>query len=375
MESLPHPLRSKTALVGVWFVLFGALALWAAQRLELALCADARHAVIRELTRAGEPAEVLFFGSSQTARGVLPQVFDARASELAGREVRSFNLSTFGHARHIAFLTLARWLRVNPPPRAVYVECGVLSDAPEYAHDTLARFMDPPDALRVLANAPYVARDAADFKRRKDHPERFDVLGLFSALERRQLNMEIALDALGRGPEDCVRAAFNLAVRGGAQLYWKPNEPQFDELVGAQVAERGYFRVAPESELGVGGKVKVTARAARIGYEEAVTATWTGVDEFADPARFSATRLYAREISALCRERGIELVFLDQPNFRGRPLRPAQVEFYRSLGELFVQDKAVLYREESFQDDGHLSVAGAEFASRALAEHYAAKPR
>ena len=101
MDATTTPLRSKSARVAAWFVLFCALALVAAQRLQLGLCSDARHAVLRELVRAPEPAQVVFVGSSQTARGVIPEVFDARAAEL-GTFVRSVNLSFFGTSRQLA---------------------------------------------------------------------------------------------------------------------------------------------------------------------------------------------------------------------------------------------------------------------------------
>ncbi|MCC7012179.1 MAG: hypothetical protein IT454_06450 [Planctomycetes bacterium] len=366
---------SKSMRAALWYVAFCAVAYFVAQRQLLGLCSDERHAVVRELVRGEQSAEVLFIGSSQTARGVVPAVFDARASELAGREVRSLNLSTLGNARHIAFLTLEKWLEHHEAPRAVYIDCGVTSDLPEYPHETLARFMDASDALRVLGTHPYLARDHREFARRQKDPPLVDPLGLFRELDRRTLHLELALDVLGRGAEDCVRAAFNAALNSAHRPYWKPGVSAFDEVVAAQVAERGFLRIAPDSLEGQEGKLKLAAQAARVSFEDAVAAQWKGEDEFASPERFAATREYAVELARLCRAHGIRLVFLDQPNFRGRPLRPSQIEFYESLAELCSQDKSVLYREESFQDPGHLSVQGAEFASRALAEHYVRSAR
>ena len=372
MDASSRPLRSKSSRMGLWFLAFCALALAVSQRLDLSLCADARHATIRELVRGERDADVVFVGSSQTARGVVPALFDARARELLGRDVRSVNISTFGNARHISYLTLERWLAVHPETQVVYVECGVLSDVPEYPHKTLTRFGEPLDALAMAWQRPYAYRDGKEFLQLEKAGAGFDLGGIFRAWSVAQLNIDLALDVLGRGPEDCVRTLANLAAERGASPYWMPGEPEMRAVVARQVDERGYFRIELDSEEGIAARRSVEKQAAVVSYEKALAAEWKGPDDFADPGRFRVTRLYAEKIARLCRERGIRLVFLDQPNFRGRPLRPAQVEFYRSLGELFQQDKSVLYREESFLDSGHLSVVGAEFASRALAEHFAA---
>lgn len=365
-----HPLSSKSARTGLWYIAFCALAYFGSHRFLAGLCSDERHAVVREFLRGSGDAEVLFLGSSQTARGVMPKVFDARASELAGRAVRSLNLSTEGNPRHIAYSTLSKWLDGHAAPRAVFVECGVLSDLPEYPHETLTRFIDASDALSGLVTRPYTSRDKVQAARRAKETPLFDPFGFFRAMDRRALHVELALDALGRGPEDLVRAGFNWTRNPDGRPYWKPGAPNFQHIVDSQVLELGFYRIDPASELGLGGRERIAQQAARVSYEDAVAAQWTGDDEFADASRFTVSRVYAQAIAELCRARGIRLVFLDQPNFRGRPLRPSQVEFYRSLGELFIQDKSVLYREESFQDPGHLSLVGAEFASRALAEFY-----
>jgi hypothetical protein len=368
MDAATHPLRSKTARTGLGYVLLCAAALWVAQRARLAQCTDARDAVIRELSLDRTGADVLFLGSSQTARGLIPEVFDARVRELSGREVRSVNLAPFGAGRHIGFLELARWVASHEPPSIVVVEVGVTSDLVEYPHPVLARFMGPTDALRVVRHAPYVARDNREFAARLRERPRFDPAGLFRVLDRRALHLELALEVLGRGPEDCVRAAFDWIVRRGSSPYWRPGAPDLEAIVARQVAERGYFRVPPDSPEGRAGKLKVEQRNREISYEAALAQAPAGPDEFADPARFRPAKLYAREIAELCRAHGIRLVFLEQPNYRGRPLRASQVELYRSLGELVQPDRAVLFREESFQDAGHLSVAGAEHVSRALAD-------
>jgi hypothetical protein len=374
-----HPLLSKSARVGAWYVAGCAIALLVAQRQRLALTTDARHAVVRELLHTRERAEVLFIGSSQTARGVIPAAFDDRYRELTGRDAHSLNLSTLGNARHIAFLTLESWLRDHEPPDVIAVEVGVLSDLPEYPHSTLTRFMDPRDAARVVAHAPYVARDHNEFARKSKSPPRVDPLGAFTAMDRRALHFELALDVLGRGVEDCVRAAFAFAVRRGADPYWKHGEDGMLEVIAEQTGERGFYRIDPDSPLGVDGAKKRDEQTARVSIERSLAFRWEDQadepDDFGDPSRYRATKLYAQALADLCRARGIRLVFLDQPNYRGRPLRPSQIAFYRSLGELFVQDKSVLYQPEMFQDPGHLSVRGAEYASRALAEFLATNAR
>lgn len=365
-----HPLVSKTSRVGLMYAVLCALALVVAQRWRLALCTDGRDGAIRELSLDPRPADVLFLGSSQTARGVIPAVFDARYRELTGREVRSVNLAPFGAGRHIGYLELVRWLERHPSPTAVAVEVGVLSDVVETPHEVLSRFETPLDALRIVATAPYVHRDAREQKRRAGKEPLFDPMGVFRALDRRALHLELALDAYGRGPEDCLRAAFHFAISGAP--YWKPSDPGLVAIVAAQEAEQGYYRIAPDSPEGVAGRKRVEQRNREISYEDALAQEPSeGKEVFADPGRYLPAKLYARAIAELCRERGLRLVFVEQPNYRGRPLRPSQIELYRSLGELFQPDRAVLFRDTSFQDAGHLSVEGAEYLSRSLAEYLA----
>jgi hypothetical protein len=365
-------LASKSARVAALYIVLCALAGWIARREHLGLVTDARDAVIRELMRAPERADVLFLGSSQTARGLIPDVFDARSSELTGRPVRSVNLAPFGAGRHIGFLELEDWLATHEPPSTVVVEVGVLSDTGEAMHQMLPRFMDVRDARRAVRWRPYRYRSQEEMAQRR--PLLVDPLGALTALDRVAMHLELALDVLGRGPEDCARAAFNWAVQRGRSPYWKPSVPELLALIESQVEERGYFRITPDSPDGARGKIRVREQAERVSFDEAVAKTWADVgepDEFADPSRFLATRLYAAWTAEVCRTRGIRLVFVDMLNFRGRPLRPSQVDFYRSQGELFQPDKTVLYREASFQDPGHLSVDGATYLSRALAEFLA----
>ncbi len=356
------------------YVALCALAYFVAQREQFGLVTDARDATIRELMRDPTPADVLFLGSSATARGVLPAEFEARAKELSGESWRALNLAPFGAGRHIGFLELERWLDTHAAPRAVVVEVGVTSDLVGYMHQMLPRFMNAADCWRVVRERPHRYRDAQEMGRRLRSPALIDPWGAFAALDRFAMHLELALDSLGRGPEDSVRAAFNFALTRGESLYFKPGDPSLAPSVRQQVDERGFCRIAPDSAEGLAGKQTVLRRAAQAPYEESIALTWNPDqrDEFADESISRAARLYALEMRRLAERHGMRLIFLELPNFRGRPLSPAQVAFYCELGELLEPDKAVLYREESFQDVGHLSVEGATHLSRFVAERLAA---
>lgn len=366
---------SKSARVALLYVALCALAFALTQREQWGLVTDARDATIRELMRDDARAEVLFLGSSATARGVIPAEFEARAKELSGEDWRALNLAPFGAGRHIGFLELDRWLADHEAPRAVVVEVGVTSDLVGYMHQMLPRFMDAEDCVRVVRERPHRFRDAPEMSRRLRDPPLFDPGGVFLALDRFAMHLELAVDVLGRGPEDCVRTTFNYARNGGESPYYKPSDPSLAATVTAQVAERGFCRIGPESPEGVAGKELVFRRAAQAPYEESVSREWSAesADEFADASASRAARLYAKEMRRVADRHGVRLVFLEFPNFRGRPLSPSQVSFYSELGELLHPDKAVLYREESFQDPGHLSVEGAAYVSRFVAEQLLAR--
>ncbi len=370
-------LEHKSARAGLLYVALCALAFVWAQREQLGLVTDARDATIRELMRDSSAADVLFFGSSATARGVIPAEFEARAEALSGRPWRALNLAPFGAGRHIGFLELERWLSTHPAPRAVVVEVGVTSDLVGYMHQMLPRFMDSADCARVIRERPHRYRDAREMQRRLRSPVRFDPFGASTALDRFAMHLELAVGVLGRGPEDLARAAFNWARNAGETPYYKPDDPSLVSTVRAQVAERGYCRTDPQSPEGLAGKQTVLRRAAQAPYDESVALAWNpqSRDDFADESISRAARVYARELKRLAERHRMRLVFLELPNFRGRPLSPSQAAFYRELGELLEPDKAVLYREESFQDVGHLSVEGATHLSRFVAERLIAGER
>lgn len=365
-------LATKSASLGLVYIALCAAAFHVSGRLQLGQITDGRDATLRELMREPSAANVLCLGSSQTARAIVPAEVEQRAAQAGRAGWRVLNLAPFGVGRHIGFLQLARWLSTHPAPEAVVVEVGVTADLVETMHQMLPRYMDVGDALRVVARRPYRFRDAKEQARKQRSPPLVDPAGVFTAMDRFAMHLELAVEALGRGPEDLVRAAFNLAATSGESLYFRPGEPSLRASVAAQVAERGFYRVEPDSPEALEGRLKVEQQAARVDYERSLATSWDPArepDVFADAERFLPAREYARALAALTARHNVRLVFLDLPNFRGKPLRASQLEFYRSLGELVQLDKAVLYREESFQDPGHLSVSGATYASHALAEH------
>lgn len=365
-------LATKSASLGLVYIALCAAAFHLSGRLQLGQITDARDATLRELMREPRAADVLCLGSSQTARAIVPAEVEQSAARAGRADWRVLNLAPFGVGRHIGFLQLERWLATHPAPQVVVVEVGVTADLVETMHQMLPRYMDLGDAFGVVARRPYRFRDAKEQARKQSHPPLVDPGGLFTALDRFAMHLELAVEALGRGPEDLVRAAFNLAATRGESLYFRPGEPGLRASVAAQVGERGFYRIGPDSPEALEGRRKVEQQASRVDYQRSLATSWDAASEpdvFADPDRFLPARQYARALARLTAKHGVRLVFLDLPNFRGKPLRPSQLEFYRSLGEVVQLDKAVLYREESFQDPGHLSVSGATYASRALAEH------
>ncbi len=363
-----HPLASKTARVGLIYASLCGLLLWASLRERLSLAADWRYAALRELMLEEAPApDVIFLGSSRTARGLAPAAFDARWAEVAGGPVRSLNLAIMGIPKRIGYQQLRSWLRDHEPPRILCMEMG-LPDLAEYPHQMASRFVDPGDALRLVVEQPFDHRGAAEYDRRRKRPPPFDPGGILRSLDRNALHLELALEGLGRGPEDVWRLAYNgarnLLEGRGARPYWARWPPIHPADLARQVDARGWYRVPPASPEGRQGKEKV----ARILDREPGTRT----EDFDAPGRFRGPRLYARLLAELCRERGIRLVFVDLPGFREDALSPSHVAYHESLAEVFRPDLSRLQREELYQDPGHLSPDGARWFSRRLASFLAA---
>ena len=110
---------TKTARVGIFYVLLCALSLGVAQHWRLAWCVDFRLATLRKLVQDESRApDVLFFGSSRTVRGIRPklaeEVFASAQTELK----TGLNLATNGTPRHMNALTLEDFSRTTRRPRS-----------------------------------------------------------------------------------------------------------------------------------------------------------------------------------------------------------------------------------------------------------------
>ena len=104
---------TKTARVGISYVLLCALSLGVAQHWRLAWCVDFRLATLRKLVQDERRApDVLFFGSSRTVRGIRPklaeEVFASAQTELK----TGLNLATNG----ILSLTITPFVYTLAPP-------------------------------------------------------------------------------------------------------------------------------------------------------------------------------------------------------------------------------------------------------------------
>ena len=111
---------TKTARVGIFYVLLCALSLGVAQHWRLAWCVDFRLATLRKLVQDESRApDVLFFGSSRTVRGIRPklaeEVFASAQTELK----TGLNLATNGTPRHMNALTLEDYLAHHKAPKFV----------------------------------------------------------------------------------------------------------------------------------------------------------------------------------------------------------------------------------------------------------------
>lgn len=366
-------LLSKTLRTALFFVAFSALSLWFSNRERWALAGEWRHAALRELMQdEGAAPEVLFFGSSRTARGILPGIFEQRMQALTGEETSARNLAVMGIHPQVAWLELKSWVRDHPAPKIVCVEVSTSSIA-EWPHQLAVRFIDPEDALRLVLEQPFDHRSQRQFGQRRGSEGAFDPGGIFRAMDTNALHLELATQALGRGPQDLVRLGFN-GIRSrldgtGMGIYWAPEPPITRGAMDQQLRDLGWYQISPTSPEGVAGKQKVEAVAARTGKEEALGKTLPF--DWSDPKRFRAARLYAELCADWCRDHGARLVFVEMPGFRESRLHPSQLEFFASLGEVFSADRSTLFDPPLYQDDGHLSVDGARWFTGQLARYFA----
>lgn len=385
-------LRHKSVRLAVWYVLLCALAFGWARSERYALCSDWRFAALRELMKPWRPdSEVLFYGSSRTARGVVPEAFEAELIARGGPELRSLNLAVSGKPRHVNYLQLVDYLRDHEPPKVVFVEVGTFDDLlAVWPHQVLPRFMDFRDALRVAWRRPYLLESQKHAGRVLQAGGDIYADGLLRKIDRSGRQIELALGVLGRGPEDTARTLFN-GLRNGwdawqaqhtwaaarAQLanpYWAapPEPPVTPETVQQQLDSRGWHRVGPERPEAKAGREKVIAKAGRVSLDDALrTRSTEAID---DSARYRAMLLYSKLLIELCDERGIRLVFMFLPGFRDNLTSPSQQEFYESRSELFQPDFSVLWREENYQDAGHLTIEGAREFSAQLARYLVDHP-
>ena len=109
-------LRHKTVRLALWYILLcGAAFAWSRNE-RYSLCPDWRFAALRELMKPWQPPpDVLFLGSSRTARGIAPIVFE-ETLRAAGTERRAFNLAVSGTPRHVNYLQLVDYLRDEERP-------------------------------------------------------------------------------------------------------------------------------------------------------------------------------------------------------------------------------------------------------------------
>ena len=374
-------LSSKTARVGMLYVLLCALALGLSQHERLGWCVDWRLAMLRELVQDEARApDVLYLGSSRTVRGIRPAVATAEF-ETTNSPLRSgVNLGNNGTPRQMNALVLEDWLEHHAPPKVVCVEFGE-SDLVNWPNPLLPNIETPTDALRLVVHAPYFVRTAKDYGRMTALLKAGKADSIREMLSRRQWHMELALNALGRGPEDLVRTAFNgLANAWGARAsgaawseLFNPNwavEPPIERrTLDQQVEQQGWYRMDPGHELLVAGRTLVEQKAAKISIEESNARRRD--DAIAGNLANRADELYTERIAALCRARNIRLVFYFMPAFREPLMSTAHEQFIAGLGEVFMPGMGALQAAENYADTGHFSDLGAERYTQELARFLA----
>jgi len=374
---------SKTARVGLFYVLLCALALAFAQQQRLGWCVEFRLALLRELLQDEQRApDVLYLGSSRTLRGIRPLVAQ-QEFEQQGSALRSgVNLGNNGTPRQLNALVLEDWLEHHPAPKVVCVEFGD-ADLVNWPHELLSNVSTPADALRLAWHAPYLIRSAKEYRRILPVIEAGRVDSLREAMSRRHWHAELALSVLGRGPEDIVRTAFNAAANAWEARadgdpwvelrnpYWASSPPIDRETIEHQLAEAGWYRMDPESELMQNGRKLVDKRATEISAEDANA--MRRKDVLAGNPLHRATLLYTRRIIELCRERDIRLVFHYMPGFRDGNgiLSQEHEQFIKGLGEVFMPELQSLQAAEYYADPGHFTELGAERYTRELARFLA----
>ncbi len=395
-DTRPKPfLLQKTVLAGLCYVAL-CLGLLAHSRHErLSLVQPTRSALVREMLCPEQPpADVLFLGSSRTARGAIPEVFEQRYEELTGERVRALNLATLGRSKHINYLTLVEYLSAFPPPKAVFLEVGQL-DRTEHAHDLTARFMSPADVLRVLWRAPYRARTRERSQELTANPPGNAFDSFFLYLERCFANVDLAMEGLGRGPEDeafalycrarnawagllggagAGRSRFEAAFEGLQSPYASEVIESSDADLSQQIRDRGWYQVKTTGNYYQKGKAHLDEWDRTLNGDSAFRRTKMPVD-YTLPGRYLATILYTKAFVDLCQRHGIRLIQVEIPGFLDDAMSNSQIAYYRRKGELYQPPDRVVLAKENFADVNHLDEEGAKKFTRALAQLLAKPPR
>ena len=359
----------------------------------LAWCGEWRHAALREVVLTAPDADVVFLGSSRTARGIIPKIFDQKHEEHVGAPATSVNLGIMGTSRQISYEVLRAWLARHEPPEVVFLETSE-TDLIQWCHPLLVDMLGPLEALDVIAARPYAYRDPKHYAREnpRDEADRpFDPGGVFNAFEVVQLNVDTGLRALGRGPEDFSRYVSNRFWNGLDGRGWdnpyrrsevRPDVPEIlPEVTGQQVEEAGWYLIAPQSSDGREGKDKVRARLENPNRIEA----WRQQrgedpelkippDRWEDATWYRPSRRYLQKVAALCQQHGVRLIVHELPEFGAPRLTELQMDFHRQYAELYRPDMEILHRIDFFQDPGHLSTNGARWYSAQLAKYLAEHP-
>ncbi len=390
----------KTMVMGAWYVALCAVLLWYTRHERLQMVVDACFATIRELLAENVHADVLFLGSSRTLRGVVPDVFEQRCQAAIGTSVTALNLAILGEPRQVNYHVLRDYLSDHAAPNVVFVEVGMV-DVSEDAHALVSRFMDVEDALRMVWERPYVycrpwaAEAPAVEVGGNPWPEAPAVDRDIGAIDRFGLHCSIALDALGRGPEDLVRALYNRIANGVGSWFWaaegesggfrgflaglhnpyRSPEARIDmSFVERGVGARGWLGwQALDWEQAVAAKERLQERASRANVDGILRQRNRDID-LDDPERFRAARIYTRLLADLCRERGIRLIMMEVPGFLEPTLSASQERFYREEAELFRPNRTKLYHESLYQDMGHFNHDGAVLFTEQLVRYLVARP-
>lgn len=386
------PFLRTTGRTVILYLALCAAALWVSNRHLLAWCGEWRHAALREVVLTRPDADVVFLGSSRTARGIIPKVFDQKHEEFVGRPAVSVNLGIMGQSRQIAYEVLRAWLERHSAPAVVFLETSE-TDLVQWPHRLLADMVRPVEALRLIAARPYSYKDPKHYAYEvlKDPPP-FDPGRVFYGFEVVKLNAGEGLRALGRGPEDVARYLSNrlwngLDGRGWDNPYRRSEErPEVPEILPAvtrqQVREAGWYLISPDSRDGREGKSQLRDLIAEQPEKLEAWRQQRGADpdgpippdHWEDPDWYRGSRLYLRKIEDLCDAFGIRLIVHELPTFGSPRLTDEQMDFHRRHAELYRPDMEILHRIDFFQDKGHLSTNGGRWYSAQLAKYLAEHP-